>query len=254
MKKISKFLPALIALIYPFFAFALEIDFPDIGGIKPTDQTGPAEWISYIFNFGMAIVGLAIIYSVVRAGIEWMTSGDNQTGITNAKGRIKGAVLGLLILLGSYVMLETINPNLVILKTPNVNIKVEEMDFRLFSGSKTPCSPDMRCQTGETCIDPKTMAAPSQDKSGYCVKLESGPAVSSSPSGTPVSSSGNIQKGKACNLDVKCENSVCIASNGDLIINSDITGICSDLLINGSVCITSNECFSGKCGDNKCDC
>ena len=68
------------------------------------------------------MVGLAIIYQFVRAGLLWMTGGDNPGNIKEAKERIYGSVIGLVILLGSYLFLKTINPQLVNLKNPKCKL------------------------------------------------------------------------------------------------------------------------------------
>ena len=97
-----------VILFLPLSAMALEVSFPTVQGVGVTDSMGPAEWIKYIFLFAQAMVGLAIIYAFVRAGLLWMTGGDNQTRIGEAKKWITGAVTGLVILLGSYLFLKTI--------------------------------------------------------------------------------------------------------------------------------------------------
>lgn len=123
MKK-SILIAILVFLALPVYVLALEVDFPNIGGVKPTESFGPADWIHYIFIFALAIVGLAIIYTLVYAGIEWMTAGDNSGRMSDARSRIKDAVIGLLILLGSYIILNTINPDLLTLKRNIIQVDI----------------------------------------------------------------------------------------------------------------------------------
>ncbi len=97
-----------ILVLLPSSALALEVSFPEVQGVTVSDSMGPAEWIKYIFLLAQAMVGLAIIYAFVRAGVLWMTGGDNQGRIGEAKKWITSAITGLVILLGSYLFLQTV--------------------------------------------------------------------------------------------------------------------------------------------------
>lgn len=242
-KKIIIFVITLLSI--PIITRALEVDFPELGGIKPADAFGPAQWISYIFTFSMAAVGLAVIYAFTRGGIEWMTAGDNQSRVSDARARMKGAVLGLIILLGSYVLLNTINPDLVNLREPNFqfNTPANPFDYSQYSGSKTPCTSDSSCSTvsGEKCLKPPNSLM------GKCIAVSS--PLPLSPSGAPLGGTptGGVPVGGACNLDNKCINSVCAAANGDLVIFKGVTGTCTMLSINGSKCSKPEDCASNNC-------
>ena len=52
-------------------------------------------------------VVLAIIF-IIRAGITWMSAGANETKVTEAKGQLKSAIMGALIVLGFGVIINTI--------------------------------------------------------------------------------------------------------------------------------------------------
>src|SRR3989338_4140997 len=120
----------IILLFLPATALALEVAFPEVQGVGVTDSMGPAQWVRYIFLMSQALVGLAIIYALVRSGVEWMTARDNTGQVKIAKDRIMWAVLGLIILLGSYIFLRTINPQLVELRNPSVpNPESSGLDF-----------------------------------------------------------------------------------------------------------------------------
>lgn len=127
MKKIAKFFVILTAISIPISVFALEVGFPTVGGYTPGESTmGPAEWIRYIYLLSFAVVGIALIYTFSRAGIEWMLGGTNPGMINSARKRIWDGLFGLLILLGSYVFLREINPNLVSIKNPEIRSETSE--------------------------------------------------------------------------------------------------------------------------------
>lgn len=123
MKKIIFWL----TIIFPLSALAagLQVDLPTVGGIKPTESFGPGHWIQYIFVFALSIVGLAVIAAFVWAGIEYMTAGDNSSKVSSARSRMWSAVQGLIILLGSYIVLNTINPDLVNIREPKIELYIE---------------------------------------------------------------------------------------------------------------------------------
>lgn len=80
-----------------------------------TDSTGKNVALgSYLNAMIKIIIGLAAVLSVVMiviGGMEYITSelpGNKEAG----KERVRGALLGLLIALGAYALLNTINPDL----------------------------------------------------------------------------------------------------------------------------------------------
>ena len=94
---------------------ALEVVYPVIPGI-PTPKsiaTLIPDYVNYIFRFGIIIIGLIIFGLLVYGGVTYMTSAGNPTMLTEAKGRIIAGFLGGIILLGAYLIFNTINPQLV---------------------------------------------------------------------------------------------------------------------------------------------
>lgn len=78
------------------------------------------EYFNKIFLIVIGLCGLLAVIMIVIGGIQYM--GDESIfGKTEAKSRIKMAILGLIIALGAYALLNTINPDL--LGGGGVNIK-----------------------------------------------------------------------------------------------------------------------------------
>ena len=71
------------------------------------------ELIGSAFNYAVIIVGIAVFVMILYAGFLWMTSAANPGNIATAKGYITNAILGAILLLSAYVILYTINPELV---------------------------------------------------------------------------------------------------------------------------------------------
>lgn len=116
-----------------------------IGKITCMDNTGKdlncisnniGKYLNFIFKF---LIGLSVALAVVMmiiAGITYM--GDESIfGKTEAKSKMKKAILGLLIALGSFALLNTINPDL----TGKGGLTIDRVSFKIdsfsVSGSST---------------------------------------------------------------------------------------------------------------------
>ncbi len=69
------------------------------------------KYFDILFNMAIGIAGVLAVVMIVIGGIQWMGS-ESIFGKTEGKERVTSAILGLLIILGSYALLNTINPNL----------------------------------------------------------------------------------------------------------------------------------------------
>lgn len=132
MKKFKKIFFLLIlvnflTLIIIDFCFAqggrpVEIEYPIIHGLKVEATTIPlADYVKYIFYFAIAISGLLAFGALIYGGVRYLTSAGNPAAVADAKDQIFAGILGLIILLSSYLVLNTINPQLVVLKTPELS-------------------------------------------------------------------------------------------------------------------------------------
>ncbi|MDO8505410.1 MAG: transglycosylase SLT domain-containing protein [bacterium] len=84
-------------------------------------------YIVGLYKYLVGIGGIAAGIMFVWAGVKWLTSAGNAEGIGDAKKKIGGASVGLVLLLGSYVVLKLVNPELVIFKP----LQVEFVDPEL---------------------------------------------------------------------------------------------------------------------------
>ena len=91
----------------------LEIDYPEIGGYQPEEVSTPLpEYVKYIFNFSIWIIGFVAFGFILIGGFRYLTSSGNPTIQSDSKNQIFSALLGIIILISSYLILETINPEL----------------------------------------------------------------------------------------------------------------------------------------------
>lgn len=80
-----------------------------LGG-TPGDTGG---LIARLFVFGLSLVGISALIMFVFSGVVYMTAGDSQARTNQAKSMMGNAVFGLVLALVSYLILYTINPDVV---------------------------------------------------------------------------------------------------------------------------------------------
>jgi len=99
---------------------ALQVEWPDSPGIPNGTSLDPnselPQLIRYLYEWGIALGGLAVFVVLVYAGFQYLTSAGSPAQMTEAAERIKSAVIGLVLLLGSVLILNTINPELTTFK------------------------------------------------------------------------------------------------------------------------------------------
>ncbi len=145
MRLIFTILVALVLIAFVFslvgsvFAQQIELEYPQIpGGASPPNEVrGLPNFIKYMFNFGIAIAGLVAFISFVYGGVMYVASAGNPGKLTDALGQIRASLLGLGLLLGSWLLLTTINPQLVILELSKKG--AEQQGIILFAKSNPNC-------------------------------------------------------------------------------------------------------------------
>ncbi len=80
----------------------------------PADGQDLERCINKLYRFGISFGAIAVVFFFVFAGYVYMTGGESAKG--KAKVIVQNALVGMALLLGSYVLLYFINPNLVIYK------------------------------------------------------------------------------------------------------------------------------------------
>jgi len=123
-KKNILFLLVLIGIFsMGFKVFALELNWPSSpGGITLDDNSILTELIAYIYEWAMAIGGIATFIALVSAGFQYLTSAGNATKMSDATKQITSAITGLVLLLSTFLILSTINPELTVLDIPDIEL------------------------------------------------------------------------------------------------------------------------------------
>ena len=106
---------SLFAVQFVLAGYKIQVALP--GGPETGEEVTLSEYIRYIYLFGLGLVGIAALGALVYGGFMYMLSGT-ITSQEEAKSWIWGAISGLVLALAAYLILNTINPDLVSLKEP----------------------------------------------------------------------------------------------------------------------------------------
>lgn len=159
---------ALISL--PFLAHsAIKLEYPLPGLSSCGDPITPGCYIRALYIWALSIVGATAVASIAYGGIRYMV-GD----VKNGKDIITSALLGMLVLLGAWLILYTINPDLATFKEPTEMQDVPPPSWQNASSTNSTVS---------SCSDPQQLAqqnnepypaknAPETDALLNCVKTK----------------------------------------------------------------------------------
>jgi hypothetical protein len=87
-----------------------------IPGIDKGSTPSLSQYLKQIYLTGVGLAGVLAVLMIVIGGIQYIGSGMSPSAKEDARGKITNAILGLLLALGSWLILHTINPDLVSLK------------------------------------------------------------------------------------------------------------------------------------------
>ncbi len=88
-----------------------------------------ARYVMAIYNYGISVGAILATVVLMAAGLIWLTSGGSQEKIGQAKNMISGSIIGLVLLFGSYTILNMVNPELVNFHTSDIKIIKEVGEF-----------------------------------------------------------------------------------------------------------------------------
>lgn len=112
-----------------FFSIASAVIASPTPATSNTDFTGYAK---FLYPFALSVGAILAVIMLVIAGLQMMTASEGQR--SSAKERIQNAILGLLLLVGVYLILHTINPDL-------LNLKINTSGLKIDASSGKTCTP-----------------------------------------------------------------------------------------------------------------
>lgn len=86
-----------------------------------------AKYLIGIYNFLLSIVGIVAVVMLILGGMKYITAAGNSGTVQAAKNSIKDALFGLILALLSYVIVGTINPDVLYLRQPGASFLKENI-------------------------------------------------------------------------------------------------------------------------------
>lgn len=119
MKKLRLIFFSFFIIIFLFaginicYAIKLNAGYPPIPLAPAINSNSELpDFIKYFFFAGVYIVGTLAVVSIVIGGIRLIMAAENPSRVSGATDQIKAAIIGLALLLGAVVIMNTINPKL----------------------------------------------------------------------------------------------------------------------------------------------
>lgn len=176
-----------MAGLMPFIAKAITLDLqvpiPGLDSTLDVTENTLGQYVRAFYVWFVGVAGIIAVVMIMWAGVRWITAAGNQSRIESAKTTMNGAVVGLIILLSSYLLLTWINPGLISLRIPGLtkvntvfstDVFCENLNGAQFvvgapvdTGTGWKCNNEYNVNTkdgrstGETCIG-RTCADPSE--------------------------------------------------------------------------------------------
>lgn len=229
-------------IVIAIFAFLL-VTYPSISRASDKYPYTPMEAIpgfdkatSYgayvveIYQFGLWTVGIAAVLMISVGAFMYITSAGNTSQMGKAKEFIFDAIIGVILALTSYVLLNTINPALVTITTP--------------TGTGTP----------GTSGTPGTPGTPSPG-TGTCTPVTTGPCSVDQLTGSCFDGIADLSKISAiCNAE---SGGVNIPSKVDICTDKTTYFSCGALQVNLTCTCKGANAFTGTepptgCANSNC--
>jgi len=101
------------------------------GGERHVDIPWLADYIIGVYRYAVFVGSILAAVMIMIGGIQWLTAGGNASRIGSAKTRITDATTGLILLVGSFLILVTISPDLVAMRP----LRITSVEPDIFEGA-----------------------------------------------------------------------------------------------------------------------
>lgn len=134
-----------------------------------------SQYLEYVYDFAIGIAGGLAGVMLMIGGFQYLTAGGDASRVSAAKKKITDSLIGLALVMGAFLILNTINPDLVNMSEIRVPM-VQKQTFvacNYFVG-KVACGQPFNLvpiQGAETKPDIRDRYNPVNDDSGTCVGM-----------------------------------------------------------------------------------
>ena len=149
------------------------VSYPD-GKRKEEPKTmycvsGFPHYVTSIYQLFIGVVGILAVIMIMLGGFQWLLAAGNAQKISGAKTTIISAVMGLVLALGSYAILNFLNPRIWDLKLNISNVSLTDVSVKgLCTKEMNPILRDDK-DKGPQCGKTYILMAP-DEKTGQDVK------------------------------------------------------------------------------------
>lgn len=84
-----------------------------LGRVDVSTDAGLYEKIAAIINILLGFVGVVAVIFILYAGFKWITAGGNEEQITEARGNIRNAVIGIVVVFLAFVITNFVTKSLI---------------------------------------------------------------------------------------------------------------------------------------------
>lgn len=234
----------------------------EVGVGSASSVKGMANYIVIMYEFIISIIGVLSAIMIMYAGIMWAAANGNSEKIGNAKQRLVNAIVGLVIALASFLILYTINPNLINISEPcpdDLLIPASASgEWTKCTGSASGCSSVDYCKyTGGCSCDAigdvqycRPIGQKVIPKAGVCKDSTNcvEPFICDGATSTAPGLCLYGSEGAACESDQNCKGGDDVV-DGMECVTTPKGGQClpDENRANGSYCVDSDECISHAC-------
>lgn len=92
-----------------------------IGELTQVSRGSFSSYLQTMVNIAIGLVGAVSVIMLIVGGLQYILTSVNEGAKKEAKERITNAIIGILIILSGYLILNTINPDLLKLDFPKIN-------------------------------------------------------------------------------------------------------------------------------------
>lgn len=100
--------------------FTPNVEIPGFPTTTKVNGRTAGDYIRALYVYFVGVVGVFAVVMIMYAGFIWITAAGNAGKITQAKEQMNGAVIGLILMLTSFLLLQLVNPELVKLRDLNL--------------------------------------------------------------------------------------------------------------------------------------
>lgn len=84
-----------------------------LGRTTTSSDAGLYPKIAAIINILLGFVGVVAVVFILYAGFRWITAGGNEEQITEARGNIRNAVIGIVVIFFAYIITNFVTKSLI---------------------------------------------------------------------------------------------------------------------------------------------